>query len=358
MSGIGKEYEEAAAEIYQDLRNEMSRLDDWRAEVSGFRERLYEDYKEPIDLLEALIIYSHETGEEIDRVFGAEATQGPNFRLIALQKLHGRGILIAREILTLIKSGFADGAQARWRALHEVATVAVFISRSSVETAKRYLLHEAIDDYQLADKIRDYPATRGLPEVSDEVMEGLSEKRETLRGTFNTYYSGTWGWAADELGNKSPGFKDIEESVGFESYRPHHFYASKLNIHGGAKGAMSQLGMVGSRPYSTTASPTNYGFSLPGTDTAISVFFFSTALISGTGDLAYNRDAKVMEFFVEDIEDSFEKAEKEIRERERECQEEIIKHELGENIHSFLKEYDPTRLNAITIDSESLDDPP
>ena len=79
-------------------------------------------------LLEALIIYSRDAGRAANQ-----------------------------EILSLIKHGFADGAHARWRAIHKTAAVAMFIRLSGHETAKRFLLHSIIDDYHLAKSIRKYP---------------------------------------------------------------------------------------------------------------------------------------------------------------------------------------------------------
>lgn len=59
---------------------------------------------------------------------------------------HARACHIANEILCLLKNGFADAAQARWRALHEVAATAMFIAKHgksvlSAFTTMKWLIH-------------------------------------------------------------------------------------------------------------------------------------------------------------------------------------------------------------------------
>ncbi len=56
-----------------------------------------------------------------------EATRLESSRLAnALLMLHARTCLVASELETMIRCGYADGAAARWRTLHEMAvTIAV-----------------------------------------------------------------------------------------------------------------------------------------------------------------------------------------------------------------------------------------
>jgi hypothetical protein len=63
----------------------------------------------------------------------------------ALTELFRSGMLAAGEVLVLMRAGYTTGALARWRALHEIATRAEFMSGGGLllfETAHRYLQHE------------------------------------------------------------------------------------------------------------------------------------------------------------------------------------------------------------------------
>lgn len=63
------------------------------------------------------------------------------FRFLALQHLHGRACQEYLEVLTLMRTGFADGAYARWRSMYELCCIADFINNHGEELAKRYYEH-------------------------------------------------------------------------------------------------------------------------------------------------------------------------------------------------------------------------
>jgi hypothetical protein len=68
-----------------------------------------------------------------------------NAQHLALVKLHARACLISAEILSLLRSGHASGAHARWRALHEVAVIADFLASGDSDLARGYLLYEHVE---------------------------------------------------------------------------------------------------------------------------------------------------------------------------------------------------------------------
>lgn len=65
-------------------------------------------------------------------------------RYTAMLHLHGRAMQIYKEIITLMKNGFADGAYARWRSLYELVLVACFIIGQGEQVASEYI--KAMDD--------------------------------------------------------------------------------------------------------------------------------------------------------------------------------------------------------------------
>lgn len=341
---------DASEPVYEALLDEMDeRLEAWRSEMRGFEDRLYEDWQDPIDLLEALIVYSRDVGLEVNQDIRQQAVEENDLVVVALQKLHVRGVQIAQEILTLIKHGFADGAHARWRAIHEIATVAMFIHLSGQETAKRFLLHSIIDDYHLAKAVRKYPSTQGFGRISDDEMNALEKEREQLLNAFGQEYDRLWGWAAYELDIDRPRLKDIEKAAGLEHHRPYHKFASKLNIHAGSKGTMTQLGMMNDRAYTTASGPTNYGFYLPGVHTAVSLQQISTALLAHLATFESMLDMAVINRFLDDIQEAFPAVEEEIEQREREMWDEFIEEELEDNLDEFLEEYGPSPPPTVEI---------
>src|SRR4029077_18930805 len=88
----------------------------------GFEDRLYKRWKEPLDSLESLIVICLESGEDKKNKL-SKGTNITNPKKVSLIKIHARAVQISYEILALIRGGFADGAHARWRSLHELAII-------------------------------------------------------------------------------------------------------------------------------------------------------------------------------------------------------------------------------------------
>src|SRR5699024_117475 len=85
----------------------------------GFENRLYQRWQYPIDLLELYTHISLRIGSGINSEHRRSAADDDNYQFDALMRLHSRACQTSYEILELLKSGFADGAYARWRSLHE-----------------------------------------------------------------------------------------------------------------------------------------------------------------------------------------------------------------------------------------------
>ena len=92
-----------------------------------FEERLRKHWGKPLELLDLFISLATEAGGEFNKAFSDEAARSNDPMFKALTLLHARACQVASATLVLLRSGFADDAHARWRALHEIAVVALFI---------------------------------------------------------------------------------------------------------------------------------------------------------------------------------------------------------------------------------------
>ena len=141
------------ARIRKDASSGLKRH---RRDRKGFEKRLNERWKHPLDLLDLVIALSMEAGTEFNRKFRNEAVGSGDAVFEALTRLHARGCQVSGEVLALLHAGFADGAHARWRSLHEMAVVASLIQQHGQELAERYLLHENIQQYKLACEYQEF----------------------------------------------------------------------------------------------------------------------------------------------------------------------------------------------------------
>ena len=98
---------------------------------------------------EAMYIIALEAGDEINAYASTLATEQYKnimFRYCVLGELYGRACQQYREIIYLVKGGFADGAYARWRSLFELSVVSEFIRNNDEEVAKAYHSASFTDD--------------------------------------------------------------------------------------------------------------------------------------------------------------------------------------------------------------------
>jgi len=148
--------EEMSRDVLADLKRKWraeSRLQ--RRELAGFRKRLYDRWKLPLEGLRMLLTMSRELGDSVNQEIRQSPDASSRRHLIeVLTRSHARACQIVEEIVCLLEGGFSDGAMARWRTLHEVAVVASFVAAHGEDLAERYVLHQAVeskrasDDYQ------------------------------------------------------------------------------------------------------------------------------------------------------------------------------------------------------------------
>lgn len=94
-------------------------------------------------------------------------------RYYVLRKLHGRACQQFREILWLLRGGFADGAYARWRSLFELSVIAEFISKNDEQIAKAFIdsvKNKEERDYNWAKKAPCFATLKPKANVNFEMI--------------------------------------------------------------------------------------------------------------------------------------------------------------------------------------------
>ena len=144
-----------------------------RKRLAAFKERLYLKWGEPIDLLECLIRISFESVGKHRKKMMDNDKSVYNIKLDALIKIHARAVQIANEILVLLKNGYADGANARWRSLHELAVISFFLKANPEEVSGRYLEHEIVRKYKEASDYMTYCKKLGYAPISIKELNSI-----------------------------------------------------------------------------------------------------------------------------------------------------------------------------------------
>lgn len=240
-----------------------------RAEQGSFETRLYTRWKKPLDLLAVQMVLGTEIGEERNRSLRKTSRRKDNFLVEVLTRLHARACQVVGEVETLLSSGYADGALARWRTLHEICVVSWFIRDKGNECAERYLSHTAVGSLRAANQYNEFAPIFNYEKIPAREVEEMKKEVQRLTRRYGELFAKEYGWASEALGRRDVRFADIERSVGLGRLRPYYKLASH-NIHGGPEGAMLRLGLLATDESMLLAGPTNSGLDEAGKLTAIS----------------------------------------------------------------------------------------
>jgi hypothetical protein len=299
-----------ARDISSTLKKDMpSLLTHNRKEKEEFEKRLFELWKEPLDMLEAFLHLSIEIGYTVNRELQTNAEERDSVLIDVLTRLHGQACLIGGEILALLRSGYADGANARWRSLHEVVVVASFIQKNGAEVARRYFEHSAIESYRALKEYQKHQKSLKLEPLSAEEIVEIYKERNQLIRRYGKSYGQSNGWASSVFKLKNPKITDIERSVGLSHLRPYYRMASH-HIHSSPKSILFKLGLTQLNPEVILAGPSNAGLADPGQGMAISLNQINNVLLVIKPSLMGLISQTIMSRWVEEICEEFIKVHK------------------------------------------------
>ena len=242
--------------------------------------RIQRCWGEGLDLLDQLIAASQSLLWEVHRRIrdGAPAV---DWTRRAILLVYARGIQTAEEIRTLLHAGFAAGAWARWRTLHELSVVALFISRHGDKVAEAYLAH---DEVQALRTIEAREKSSQTPEAWNRIRREQEKRVNTLRDHFGKeVFKRTYGWAAlafppGHFPYPKPGIEELEEHVGLSGARGVCMSANHV-VHAGARGFLDNPGHATWPPEVLLTGPSPYGIDQAAGWTAESLGSLATALL-------------------------------------------------------------------------------
>ena len=281
----------------------------------GFVKRNIKRWRGGFDLLERLIVISEETGRTINNALRPKAAEENDALFEAVISNHARAIQVSREILALMVAGFPDGAMGRWRTLHEIATVAMFISQAGNETAERYILHDHVTSYKRAKNYMEHHERANLGPVEPEVMHQLKAAHdEVLR--LDQRMKHDYGWAALALNSDRPAFADLEMATGLDHWRPRYKWAT-TNTHGAYRTHDSSLATCEAEEPVLSVGESNSGMTDPAHMTAISLNLATMPVIMLEPNLDRLAMAIVIQRLSDEIGDTFWRLDQETFERSR-----------------------------------------
>jgi hypothetical protein len=269
--------DETSQAMLVDLKKRwISELRAQRRDLARFKSGLRKRWQAPLDALKMLVTIAREAGQTFTSALAESPDANSREHLIEVMgRLHARACQVAEEVVCLLEGGFADGAMARWRTLHEIAVVSFLIADRGEHLAERYVLHQAVESKRAADEYQEHHEALGYEPISKDEMKSIHEACDEVAARFGSEIRGRtdYEWAREYLDlkdkKKPPSFRDIEAAVGIHYLRP-YFRLACHNVHANAKGAFFRLGLL-SETDTFLAGPSDAGFEDPGQCTALSL---------------------------------------------------------------------------------------
>jgi hypothetical protein len=276
---------------------------------SAFQKRNLKRWQKGFDALEVLLVSAGEFGSDFNSDYRAEAVAKNDLVFEALTAIHARALLVGNEIITLMKGGFADGALARWRTLHELAVVACFVSTHDNSIANRYLLAYRVQASKAMRQYQEYADRAGLDRYSSEEIKKSEEQRNRILAEFGDEMRNEYGWAAPILGNKNPTLHDIEKSVGLDHWRPRYKWAAHYS-HANFKPPSTLLGMSEASEPMLLIGPSNSGMTDPAHMTALSITQSTASLLLTKQTIDHILAVEILRKLSDDVGNNFFSVEK------------------------------------------------
>ena len=232
------------------------------SDAEGFRDRMQERWGEGLGYLRMLLTCCREAGQEALTRYNKSKSNKYTFRRWVSVRLHARACQVSDEIICLMENGFADGAMARWRTLHELSVVAAMITNGDEDLAERYILHDAVEVKRQAD---EYDATQlllGNTPIKKRQRAAIERRYQTVMDRFGPAFTHPYGWAAKHLNHKKPTFKEVQVAAGSSGMNSYYKLAS-FNVHAGARSLFFNLSSIGIQDV-ILAGKSNAGLAEPG----------------------------------------------------------------------------------------------
>lgn len=314
LASIPHIVENTSTDIAKTLLKTLKRK--WKEEHSlqeeerrGFRMRLEKRWGRALGMLRMLLTISREFGLEIAKSRPPHESHLSN----VLLRLHVRACQITAEIITLLENGYADGAMARWRTLHEISIVMVLMNEHGEQLAERYIAHRAVEAKSGKDQYALCYEQLGLQPLNSSEGRDIDEAYDHAIAVYDKEFGGPYGWAAGYV-PKGPrgriGLGEIEAAAGRAAMASHYKLAS-YNVHAGPHALFFRLGLLGEPGFLAGAS--NAGLTEPGQNTAVSLTLASIFLVGDSINLDNLATMKLLQLLRDEIPCAFAKAERKLQ---------------------------------------------
>src|SRR5699024_116474 len=285
--------DEYAHPIYQSLLKEGPEIvEEDRLITQEFESRLQLRWSSAFYDLTSIIKIAEETAADIiDDYMANQATIDGDQTFVTLvfdvlMKLYSKAIVLSKEIKTLLKSGYADGAMSRWRSLHECNVYFTLLTMKyddkeyTKKNIHKFYEYSIIEKHQ---ELTNYYNKEKYFNLNSTEIKAIEEDYKEILNKYGNDFKHPYSWARCIFPNKPRiYFSDLEKKAGIDHLAIYYKQAN-YQIHTSPTGLYNSLGNIQDdrvKEYGFILGPSNYGLSIPGQLTMISLAQISTSLLS------------------------------------------------------------------------------
>lgn len=315
--------DEYASPIYSTLKQTTPKMvEEERLLHQEFESRLQLKWLDAFYDLASVIKISEETAMEIIDEYMENNKYSISVTFDVLMKLYAKAIVISKEIYTLLKSGFSDGAMSRWRSLHECNVY--FRNLTSRYSDKdltddlicKFIDYSFVEDYQELNKYRKKDDEFKLDQIE---VNNIEKDYKAVLKKYGNDFSKPYSWAKSLFPSKNRiYFSDLENSAGIDRLSIYYKQAS-YHIHASPTGLYNSLGDIQDervQKHGYVFGPSNYGLSIPGQLTIISLMQMATSLLLLNSNIDRLIRATVFRKYADNAMLEFDKVQNEIEQEE------------------------------------------
>jgi len=146
-----------------------------------------------MDLFDGFLLLVYSSGRAFHREHWERAgeEEDPVFHLLTV--LHARSCSVASEVRALLVTAHTAGALARSRTLQELAVVASLIREYGKDLATRYMAHERIGQYKVADEYQRLAGSFAIDPLDPADVATLRSEMEQLTERYGKEFKGDYG---------------------------------------------------------------------------------------------------------------------------------------------------------------------
>ncbi len=305
--GFPELLDKMSAEFGRDLADDMRQK--WKAksvivadEREAIRRRIASDWGEAFSDLRLLIELCSGYGHDFNEAQLQTNRKHNAVRNEVLSRLHIRACRIAEEIAILLDNGQTEGAEARWRTLHEVSVTALLVQAGGEQLARRYVDHQAVEQRKILDDHDRAISANSRPVQRFDAADRKAINAEFTRVTrrHGNSFRGMYGWVAGQLGiSEQPQFHHLQEAAGVLATKLEYRLAC-FGTH--ASPRKLEQPMHKWDPTLHVSGTFAAGFENPGVNTAYTLVQVTTALFDEPWDLDKLVELRVLTCVRDDVE--------------------------------------------------------